>query len=157
MQFLTTPVQYSWAFSGVAHQYLSWYSTVFSRHFLTLHFMPGRWCALCLSELVGNSSLLFYTGVRTVRLNHTIYVRAGEQKASYSVGSALLVTPSYHSHVVQCQYQWSFNWMEQSDNTEYFFLHFTINSPAWIAEIHRSTPTSTTVSRAELPISEKTK
>lgn len=44
---------------------------------LTLHFMAGRWHTLCLSRLVENSCLLFYAGrlVRTMRLNHTIYVR----------------------------------------------------------------------------------
>lgn len=35
------------------------------------------------------------------------------------------------------------------------FLYLTTNSPAWIAEIHRNAPASTTVSRAQLPISVK--
>lgn len=153
-----TPVQYSWAFCDLVHQYLSWYSTVFTRHSLTLHFMPGRWCTLCLSELVGNSSLLFYTGglVRpwdwTIQFMCELENKNQELKAAYSVGSALSVSKvAFNGALIE------WNKVNALYNTEFFSDHLTINSPAWMAGIHRSAPTSTTVSRAELPISEKTK
>lgn len=49
----------------LSHRYLSWYLSSQATCLLWLHFMEGSWCRLYthLSELVGNSCLLFYNGV----------------------------------------------------------------------------------------------